>query len=800
VTVVDAGMPDADGPGTAPRGLLLRKYAGILAALVATALVVSGAVQIWFSAAEHRDVLMRIQRDKAAAAAQAIEQFIAGIEGQLGWTTHGSAFVGPDGAEQRRFDFIRLLRQAPPVAELVYIDAAGKEQLRVSRIAMDVIGSGADRRAEPALAARSQGIWRGPVYFHKDSEPYMTIAVAERGPAGGVTAAEVNLKLIWDVVAGIEVGRTGRAYVVDAAGRLIAHPDIALVLRRTDLRARPQVAAALAGTGAEVPTVAPDPEGRSALSAHARIALLGWLVFVDLPVEEAYQPLYASIMRTGGLVLGGVLLAALAGLLLARRMTGPIRRLQQGAARIGAGDLTDRIDIRTGDELEALAGEFNRMAARLHESYATLEQKVADRTAALREALERLQALSAVGHTVNSSLDLKTVLERILAHASMLADAGGGAVYILEPAQDGGRFRIAATHEMGADLVRAVDSLDIRMGYTVVGRCAERRDAVQIPDLACEPDYPLRATLMQAGIRALLAVPLLREGEIIGALVVRRKRAGPFPDDTVELVKSFAAQSSLAVHNARLFQAIEQKSHQIEAASQHKSQFLANMSHELRTPLNSILGFTELIQDNVYGEPPAKIRAVLGRVQANGRHLLGLINDVLDLSKIEAGQLKLQVADYALGDVVQTVLSSAEPLAAEKNLRLRVELPPLLPPVRGDQRRIAQVLLNLVGNAIKFTEQGEIVVTVSARGHDIEIAVTDTGSGIPSAEQERIFEEFHQVDSSATRKKGGTGLGLTITKRIVELHGGRVWVESEVGKGSRFCFAIPARFEEKAAA
>ena len=246
------------------------------------------------------------------------------------------------------------------------------------------------------------------------------------------------------------------------------------------------------------------------------------------------------------------------------------------------------------------------MAARLHDSYATLEQKVADRTAALREALERLQALSAVGRAVNSSVDLKTVLERILAHACVLADAGGGAIYILERAEDQGRFRIAATHEMDADLIRAIDGVDIRMGYTIVGECAERQQAVEIPDLAQVPSYPLRAALMQAGVRALLAVPLLREGEIIGALVVRRKHAGPFAEDTVELVKSFAAQSSLAIYNARLFQAIEQKSRQLETASQHKSQFLANMSHELRTPLNSILGFTELIQDGVYGEPPRK--------------------------------------------------------------------------------------------------------------------------------------------------------------------------------------------------
>jgi class 3 adenylate cyclase len=389
MTGSDEPAPDQVMATAPPRTRLLRKYAVILAALVAGALVVAGGVQIWFAYDEHRDALIVIQREKAVAAAATIEQFVHGIQGELGWTTHAIAYAGPDGPEQRRFDFIRLLRQAPAITELVYIDGDGKEQLRISRVAMDVVGSGIDRASESSFTeARAQGIWHGPVYFHKESEPYMTIAAAEQGRSGGVTAAEVNLKFIWDVVSAIGVGHSGRAYVVDENARLIAHPDISLVLRQTDLAALPQVAAALAGDAAVEPIVASDPEGRQALSTHARIAPLGWLVFVDLPVAEAYQPLYASILRTSGLVLAGILIAALAGLLLARRMTGPIQRLQEGAARIGGGDLTDRIEIRTGDELEALAGEFNRMAARLHESHAGLEQKVEERT-------RELQVLSA---------------------------------------------------------------------------------------------------------------------------------------------------------------------------------------------------------------------------------------------------------------------------------------------------------------------------------------------------------------------------------------------------------------------
>ncbi len=230
-----------------------------------------------------------------------------------------------------------------------------------------------------------------------------------------------------------------------------------------------------------------------------------------------------------------------------------------------------------------------------------------------------------------------------------------------------------------------------------------------------------------------------------------------------------------------------------EAANKHKSEFLANMSHELRTPLNAILGYTELILDNIYGEVPEKIREVLERLDKNGRHLLSLINDVLDLSKIEAGQLVLSLDEYSMADVIQTVITSVEALAAEKNLKLNVTVPADLKIGRGDQQRIAQVLLNLVGNAIKFTERGEVKVEVGVSDETFLISVIDTGPGISAADQKQIFKEFQQADGSSTRKKGGTGLGLSIAKRIVEMHGGQIWVESIPGKGSNFRFTLPLR-------
>jgi signal transduction histidine kinase len=346
---------------------------------------------------------------------------------------------------------------------------------------------------------------------------------------------------------------------------------------------------------------------------------------------------------------------------------------------------------------------------------------------------------------------------------------------------------------MSEELIAAIATRQADLGDTTVGQAAERREPIQVADLTQKPPSELRDLVLEAGFRALLVVPLLRPDHIFGALVVRRRQPGEFPKPTVDLLQTFAAQSVLAIQNARLFCEIEEKSRQLEVASQHKSQFLANMSHELRTPLNAILGFTELMVDNVYGEVPAQMRDALDRVQSNGRHLLGLINDVLDLSKIEAGQITLALTDYSLDDIVHNVITSVESLATEKRLGLKLDIMPDLPVGCGDERRIAQVLLNLVGNAIKFTDSGEVAISARAANGSFNIAVRDTGPGIAPSEQVRIFEEFHQADNSATKTKGGTGLGLAIAKRIIEMHGGRISVESSPGAGSTFSVSLPVR-------
>ncbi len=428
-----------------------------------------------------------------------------------------------------------------------------------------------------------------------------------------------------------------------------------------------------------------------------------------------------------------------------------------------------------------------------------LFQELQARTGELARSVEELKALGEVSQAVGSSLDLQTVLTTIVDRAVQLSGTNGGVIYEYNEITQ--EFEFRASHGVDSELFEALRfGARIHLGEGALGRAAATRVPVQVPDLLDEQALvfaKVRPILAHSGYRSLLAVPLLIEQQIVGGLVVWRLQSGGFPTDVVNLLQTFATQSVLAIQNARLFREIEDKGHQLEIASQHKSQFLANMSHELRTPLNAILGYTELIVDDIYGEVPEKIRDILERVQKSGQHLLSLINAVLDLSKIEAGQLALSISDYSIKEVVYTAMTSVESLAAEKQLTLSLELGPDLPTGKGDERRITQVLLNLLGNAIKFTETGEVKIHVTKVDDTFLIAVSDTGPGISEADRDMIFEEFQQADSSSTKQKGGTGLGLAIAKRIIEMHDGRIWVESSLGKGSTFRFTLPVRVEHQ---
>ena len=596
------------------RRSLFGKYVFYFVVVVSTALVASAAVGLYFTYEESKAALLVLQREKAAAAASRIEAYVQEIEHQVGWMRLPQ--IGGAGLEQRRIDFLKLLRQVPAITDLSYVDRTGREQLKVSRLSMDVAGSRQDFSRDPKFtAARSGETYFSPVYFRKETEPYMTIAVAGTGEQAGVSVAEVNLKFIWDVITRIKIGDRGLAYVVDLRGQLIAHPDISLVLQKLDLSAFPQVRAAReakSGDDAGRVSISRSLQGREVLTAYASIAPLGWLVFVEQPLTEAFAPLYASLARTGLLLLAGLGLAVVASLYVARRMVTPIRAIQAGAAQIARGRLDQRIEVRTGDELEALASEFNNMAKQLAEVYAELERKVAERT------------------------------------------------------------------------------------------------------------------------------------------------------------------------------------RQLEVANRHKSAFLANMSHELRTPLNAVIGFSEVLQERMFGDMNEKQLEYVNDINESGKHLLSLINDILDLSKIEAGRMELDLSKFHVPSAIGNALTLMRERAGRHLVTLRSAVDEQVGEITGDERKFKQILLNLLSNAVKFTpEGGKVEVRASRLDGKIEIAVADNGIGIAPEDHRAVFEEFRQSGTDYTRKSQGTGLGLALTRKFVELHGGSIRLQSEPGKGSTFSFTLP---------
>jgi signal transduction histidine kinase len=425
---------------------------------------------------------------------------------------------------------------------------------------------------------------------------------------------------------------------------------------------------------------------------------------------------------------------------------------------------------------------------------ARLFNELRARTNELGSSVAELKMLSEVGQAVSSTLDLRAVLSTILNASLGVTWANAGAIFRYSRAERA--FRLVEAVGWDEPLLRSVRDLRVAEAETAMGEAAARRTPIQLAELAERPSAPLRDASLAAGFHSALIVPLVGAERILGAILLMRQEAGEFPAETVRLMQTLASQSVLAIQNARLFREIADKSEQLALASQHKSQFLANMSHELRTPLNAILGYAELLVDGIYGVLPERPRGVLDRIQNNGKHLLALINDVLDLAKIEAGQLTLALEDYSLPEVVQSVVTATEPLATSKGLKFTAAVQDELPMAHGDARRVSQVLLNLVGNAIKFTDKGEVEIRGIIDKGQFVLTVRDTGPGIADADQERIFGEFQQIDNSNTRKKGGTGLGLAISKRMVEMQGGTISVDSVLGQGSTFRVVLPVHVDE----
>jgi signal transduction histidine kinase len=1118
-------------PHGAHRGRLFRKYLALILSLVTVALLASGGISVYFTYQEAKSSLASLQQEKALGAASRIEQYLHGIEQQLAYAALPQLDAGD--VESRRLEFLKLLRQAPEITDIAQVDGDGRERIAVSRLGMDVIGSGRDRSGEPAFREPKRGrAWFGPVYFRKETEPYMTIAQRSGSDKGPVTIADVNLKFIWEVVSRIKIGARGKAYVVDRNGFLVADPDIGLVLRKTNLAGLDHVKAALAGVAADDPTaVSRDLAGTEVLASWKSVEPVDWLVFVEQPVAEVTAKLNASILRTGLLLLAGLVISALAALALARGMARPIRVLDDGARRIGEGNLDQKIDVRTGDELEALADRFNRMSVQLKESYAGLERKVEERTSELKNALEQQTAISEIlrvisgsptdvkpvleavaeraahlcnapyarvmiidgtrlrsmaeysaepvplvspvpfdrtsiaGRSIvdrttihladvvpvvesefpgalenmrhqgcravlavplireggaygsifmfrrapglfspdqvalvetfarqaaiaidnvrlfnetkealdqqtaiaeilraisNSPTDFRPVLDAIAERASRLCEAAAASVYL----QDGDVLRHVVSRGRSPEEAVALDVLPLT-GDSTSGRAVLERRTIHVHDvLAQAAEYPRAAEFSKRfGARTILVTPLYREGQPFGTLLLRRNEVRPFDDREVALLKTFgdqaaialenvrlfnetkealdqqrasgevltaisnsiadtkpvfdvilqscqrlfagetvgmtllrddgmldigaysgpggdelrkiypqplsresasgiavldhrvlsypdvdasdmpqtsrdgahaiglksmtfapmvfegrgigtlwvgrtsrgaftekqlallktfADQAVIAIQNVRLFREIQQKSRQLEIANQHKSEFLANMSHELRTPLNAIIGFSEVLLEKLFGEVNEKQEDYLRDIHSSGRHLLSLINDILDLSKVEAGRMELEPSRFDLRDAMSNAMTLVRERAQRHAIELALDVDPALDEIVADERKFKQILLNLLSNAVKFTpDGGRVDVTARRDGANVAVAVKDTGIGIAPEDQDAVFEEFRQVGRSYTNKQEGTGLGLALTRRFVELHGGRIRVESEPGKGSTFMFTLP---------
>lgn len=590
------------------RGTLFWKYVVLFVAVTGSALITNSLVEIWFTYQEHRAVLFRAQNEQARAAAAKISQFIMEIEGHLGWTTHLSWVV--PAMEQRELDGIRLLRQVPAISELSFLDDQGREQLRLSRQAMDRVGGNidfsADERFKEAVANK---VYYGPVNFRHGTEPFMTLAVAGARRDSGVSVAEVNLTLIWDVVNQIRVGRAGKAYVVDSRGRLIAHPDISLVLRNTDLSQLAQVRSAREGNGTadtKQAVTALDVSGKPVLAAYAKAAPLNWFVFVELPEDEANEPLYAAIVRSSVVVLGGLVLALLAALLLARQMVVPIRTLTAGAARIGAGTFDHRISIKTGDELETLGEQLNDMATQLQGSYATLERKVEERT------------------------------------------------------------------------------------------------------------------------------------------------------------------------------------HQLQVANLSKSRFLAVASHDLRQPLHALNLFVAQLRAET---DPAERNRLAVRIEAAVGNMNELFTALLDISRLDAGALKPSISEFPVNSILKSIESTFAVAAREKGLRFRMV--PCSAWVRSDAILLERILLNLISNAVSYTQSGGVVFGCRRAGDNLRIEVCDSGIGIPQDQQRNIFGEFYRIANTERDRPDGLGLGLAIVERLSNLLDHPIGLASTPGKGSRFFVSVP---------
>jgi signal transduction histidine kinase len=824
------------GPSrTRVRSRLFTKYVALFVAVVGVALLSNGIFEVFFYYREHKAALIRIQHEQAEAAAAKISQFVKEIESQLGWTTQLPWSAGS--IEQRRFDALRLLRQVPAITELAQVDSTGKERLRVSRLAMDVVDSGLDLSKDPKFTeAAAHKVYYGPVYFRRESEPYMTLSLAGTRKDAGVSIAEVNLKLIWDVVSQIKVGERGHAYVVGSGGRLIAHPDISLVLRNTDMSKLVQVQAAQAGNSGTDPESlqgAKNIQGQEVLTASAPIVPLGWTMFVELPVEEAYASLYLALQRLAIVLMAASTFAVLAGVFLARRMVGPIQALRAGAERIGGGDFAQRISIRTGDELEGLANQFNDMGARLQESYADLENKVEQRTAELSETLQQQTATAEILSSISASMtDTKPVFDAIVRNLRRLF---GTRFAVLQTLRDDGMVEMPAV-DGDPGFEKLIDRYPRRLSDdTVGGLTMLSKHPIQYSPVLGNPATP--ATTQQFardfGFDSVIFTPMLLGDRVIGAIGVARHEPVPFDEKQIALIGSFANQAVIAIENTRLLKELRERTNDLsESLDELRTaqdrlvqteklaslgQLTAGIAHEIKNPLNFVNNFSalsaELVDElNDVLKPAAlgdKIReeidelthmlkSNLEKVVQHGKRADSIVKNMLLHSREGAGEHRPADINAIVEESLNLAYHGARAEKSGFNITLQRDLDPQAGIVDLYPQEITRVFLNLISNGFyAATKRKESSVdafepTLSAStknlGNRVEIRIRDNGTGIPLEVKEKMFNPFFTTKPAGE----GTGLGLSMSHDIVvKQHGGKIDVDTEPGAFTEFIITLP---------